>query len=234
MSTLLRIDDQDKIKDEILEAYKNQYAVYAWGSFGGHIVKADLQFKSIKFNQKRIVLTPTQMSRSYLEDLLGGSGKINIAIPQMSLLFETEYMSYEDDLEIAFPSFNKFYDRRKSERIDPFIPVSVNIKHKGITFKKSCNDIAVGGLSIVLTRNEMRMFSIDEILENVEISFPLKKLQVKLKVAGLVKMNPYQDDKNPYGGSRLSLTFEGNSILVKKEVLRMINGQKKLVCDIDN
>lgn len=233
MSELLKISDQEKIKEEILEAFKSKYSVYAWGSFGGHIVKADLQFKSIKFNQKRIVLTPTSMSRPYLEDLLGGSGKINLAIPQMSLLFETEYLSYDEEIVVSFPSSHHFYDRRKSQRIDPFIPMNITIKHKGITFKKACNDIAVGGFSIILTRNEMRKFDIGEIIENVEVSFPMRSLNLKVKVAGLVKMNPYQDEKNPYGGSRLSLTFEGNTTLVKKEVLKLINGQKKLVCDID-
>lgn len=233
MSNLLKVENQEKIKNELLEAFKSKYSVYAWGSFGGHIIKADLQFKSIKFNQKRIVLSPTSMSRSYLEDLLGGSGKINLAIPQMSLLFETEYMNYEEDLVVTFPKFHKFYDRRKSERIDPFIPMNIVMKHNGITFKKICNDIAVGGFSVILTKNEMRKFAIGDIIDNVEISFPLKVITLKVKVSGLVKMNPYQDDKNPYGGSRLSLTFEGNTTLVKKEVLRLINGQKKLVCDID-
>ncbi|PIK14436.1 PilZ domain-containing protein [Halobacteriovorax sp. JY17] len=234
MSKLLKIEDQEIIKNEILEAFKSKYSVYAWGSFGGHIVKADLQFKSIKFNQKRIILSPTAMSRSYLEDLLGGSGKINIAVPQMSLLFETEFMGYDDDLIVSFPKFHKFYDRRKSERVDPFIPMNINIKHKGLTFKKSCNDIGVGGFSVILTKNEMKKFDIGEMIEDVDVSFPLKTLTLKVKVAGLVKLNPYQDEKNPYGGSRLSLTFEGNTTLVKKEILRLINGQKKLVCDIDS
>ncbi|GEM_PF-4297245 len=233
MNSLLKVENQEKIKNELLEAFKSKYAVYAWGSFGGHIIKADLQFKSIKFNQKRIVLSPTTMSRSYLEDLLGGSGKINLAIPQMSLLFEAEYMDYDDDLVVSFPNFHKFYDRRKSERIDPFIPMDITFKHNGVSFKKSCNDIAVGGFSVILTKNEMRKFDIGDIIENVEISFPLKSITLKVKVSGLVKMNPYQDEKNPYGGSRLSLTFEGNTTLIKKEVLRLINGQKKLVCDID-
>lgn len=234
MSKLLKIEDQETIKNEILEAFKSKYSVYAWGSFAGHIVKADLEFKSIKFNQKRIVLSPTSMSRSYLEDLLGGSGKINIAIPQMSLLFETEFVSYDEELVISFPKFHKFYDRRKAERVDPFIPMSISFKHKGIVFKKSCNDIGVGGFSVILTKNEMKKFSIGEEIDEVEISFPLKTVALKVKVAGLVKINPYQDDKNPYGGSRLSLTFAGNTTLIKKEILRLINGQKKLVCDIDS
>ncbi|OUR93021.1 hypothetical protein A9Q84_21190 [Halobacteriovorax marinus] len=233
MNSLIKNEKKDQTTEQILEAYKSKYSVYAWGSFGGHVIKADLEFKTIKFNQKKIVLVPTKLSRSYLEDLLGGSGKLNIAIPQMSLLFEAEYLKYDDDLTITFPLFHKFYDRRKSERVDPFIPLQLKMNYKGITYKKTCSDIGVGGLSIILSRSEMTRFMVNDEIKDVELSFPLKNMIVEVKVASLVKLNPYKDEKHPYGGSRLSLSFSGNTTLVKKEVLRLINGQKKLVCDID-
>jgi hypothetical protein len=233
MKNILRNGQKDQAAEQILEAYKSKYSVYAWGSFGGHVIKADLEFKTIKYNQRKIVLAPTSLSRSYLEDLLGGSGKLNIAIPQMSLLFEAEYLDYNKELTISFPLFHKFYDRRKSERVDPFIPLNVKFCYKGITYKKLCSDIGVGGFSLILSRSEMTRFMVGEEVKDVELSFPMKTMAITVKVANLVKLDPYKDENNPYGGSRLSLSFDGNTNLVKKEVLKLINGQKKLVCDID-
>jgi hypothetical protein len=230
---MLNGGNETQIKDQILEAFKSKYEIYAWGSFAGNIIKADLDFKTIKFNQKKIVLSPKKISRPYLEDLIGGSGKINFAIPQMSLLFESEYLSYDDELIISFPKYYKFYDRRKSERVDPFIPMNVKFTFKGITFNKKCNDIGIGGLSVVLNRNEMNKFMFGDEIKDLILSFPVKDIKTNVKVASMVKLNPFSNEKTPYGASRLSLSFTGNTSLVKKEILKIINGQKKLVCDIE-
>ena len=233
MKDLINDGNNSQIKDLILEAFKSKYEIYAWGSFTGNVIKADLQFKTIKFNLKKIVLTPEKISKAYLDDLIGGSGKLNFAIPQMSLLFESEYLSYEDELTISFPKHFKFYDRRKSQRVDPFIPLNVNFSFKGINFSKTCSEIGIGGLSVILNRNEMNKFMFNDEIKNVELSFPVKKIKIDVKVASMVKLNPFSNDKSPYGASRLSLSFVGNTTIIKKEILKIINGQKKLVCDID-
>ena len=233
MTKILNSATDSQIKDQILEAFKSKYSIYAWGSFAGNIIKADLNFKTIKFNQKKIILTPDKVSRAYLEDLIGGSGKLNFAIPQMSMLFESEFLEYGDELAISFPNFHKYYDRRKSERVDPFIPLDVKFQFKGITFTKTCNDIGIGGMSVVLTRNEMNKFMYGDEIKDVLLSFPVKQIKIDVKVASMVKLNPFSNEKNPYGASRLSLVFDGNTTLVRKEILKIINGQKKLVCDIE-
>jgi hypothetical protein len=233
MKDIINEGNNSQIKDLILEAFKSKYEIYAWGSFAGSVIKADLQFKTIKFNLKKIVLQPEKISRAYLDDLIGGSGKLNFAIPQMSLLFEAEYLSYSDELTISFPKYFKFYDRRKSQRVDPFLPLNVNFTFKGINFNKTCSDIGIGGLSIILSRNEMNKFMFNDEIKNVELEFPIRKIKIDVKVASMVKLNPFSNEKNPYGASRLSLSFDGNTSLIKKEILKIINGQKKLVCDIE-
>ncbi|WP_127715320.1 PilZ domain-containing protein [Halobacteriovorax sp. HLS] len=233
MNNLRNEENDSKVKDLILEAFKSKYEIYAWGSFGGRVVKADLEFKTIKFNQKKIILSPKKISRAYLDELIGGIGKINFAIPQMSLLFESEFLSYEDDLTIAFPKYYKFYDRRKSERIDPFFNLSIKFEHNKVRFNKSCNDISIGGMSLVLSKNEVNKFTFGDIIKGLELTFPMKNIKVDAKVSSMIKLNPFSNEENPYGAARLSLTFEGNTSLIKKEILKIINGQKKLVCDID-
>ena len=56
MKSLLGDNKNSEIKDLILEAFKSKYEIFAWGSFAGNVIKADLQFKTIKFNLKKIVL----------------------------------------------------------------------------------------------------------------------------------------------------------------------------------
>ncbi len=222
------------IKQTLISCQKESMQVFTWAMNSTQIVKAELKIKLIDVKTKKIHLVPDPKSKPYLDDMIGGLGRLNFIIPEKSFIFDCEVQQYDDDgvLVVTFPKYYRFYERRRFERIDPFIPIKVELSYKNKTIQKDCLDIGIGGFSLVFSKTEIISFKKGEILENVTITRIMDKNTANVKVANILKLKPFTLENCPYGGTRVAFSFVEPHKKLKESILTIINGQKNLMDDV--
>jgi c-di-GMP-binding flagellar brake protein YcgR len=222
------------IKQTLINCYKESMHVFAWALNSTQIVKAELKIKLIDAKTKKIHLVPDAKSKPYLDEMIGGLGRINLIIPEASFIFDCEVQQFDEDgvLVVTFPKYYRFYERRRFERIDPFIPIKVQLKNKNKIIQKDCLDIGVGGFSLVFSKVEHVPFKKGETLEDVLITRLTESNSAKVKVTNVLKLKPYTLENCPYGGTRVSFAFIEPAKDLNDFILTIINGQKNLMSDV--
>jgi len=222
------------IKQTLISCQKEQLQVFSWAMNSTQIVKAELKIKLIDVKTKKIHLVPDPKSKPYLDDMISGFGRLHLIIPELSFIFDCELQQYNDDgvLVVTFPKYYRFYERRRFERIDPFIPIKVELKWKDKILQKDCLDIGVGGFSLVFSKTENIPFKKGDEIEEITITRIADKNKAKVKVANILKLKPFTLENCPYGGTRVSFSFVEPSKKLTTSILTIINGQKNLMDDV--
>lgn len=222
------------LKVEILDSFKKKHTVFAWVMQNDQVVRAELKFITVEIEKKKINLIPTPESQSYLEEMINGLGRINLIIPEKSLIFESEMLNFDENnnLSVSFPKYYRFYERRNFERIDPFIPIKVEFLTNNVKVLKDCFDISVGGFSLVFSKTESVPLNLGDEIKEVKVTRILDSHLSKALVVNVIKLKPFMLDNCPYGGTRVSFKFDRPSQKLVSAILEVINGQKKLLGDL--
>lgn len=222
-------DEVQTFENLILQAVKVNAKAFVWDLNGDEVIRVPVELRNINCVKKRVNFTLDPRTKYYLKDLIKGPGILKFYVPSLQLLFASKIDLYRGNtLEVEYPQAFKKHDRRKSDRIEPLIPVF--FKNDGL--KKECFDLSHGGLSFVINSMEFRSARYKEEQElDCVIEFPTRKVKIRAKIVNVANIKPFQIDRFPYGAKRVSLKVV-ESDLYKESVTQLAKGMKKLLIDL--
>lgn len=212
---------------------KKKSKAVAWNLLNSNVIKADLTTTSFRIGKKEIHFSVSKGSSYYFQQLITGLGKINLFIPEFSVIFICDLADYKDGkIILKFPSQVYSYERRKNKRVQ-FLDKGVDIfffeDRKVIT--KECHDLGIGGASIVCSKREKRIFEINQ-EKKINLHIGKKIIKVKAKVLKLMDVGPFSLKKYLYGGTRISIEFvslsSANQKIIKDYIIDHENNFHKV------
>lgn len=207
--------NHNKIEKEnyrvLREAIQKKTKVIAWSLPNNLFISNLVNLTFFDFEKKEIILTPLKGEKNELAKMINGFGRINIYLPEESVVFVSKIKSLTKDgkITLGLPLFSKFFERRAEERIDLDSTVRAEFMVEGISYRKELLDISSGGFSLVFLKNEKVKWSKEKIIKNINLKFKGSSNQITVdgRIAKILKISPFSLDKCPYGGFRISLQF---------------------------
>ena len=207
--------NHNKIEKEnyrvLREAIQKKTKVIAWSLPNNLFISNLVNLTFFDFEKKEIILTPLKGEKNELAKMINGFGRINIYLPEESVVFVSKIKSLTKDgkITLGLPLFSKFFERRAEERIDLDSTVRAEFMVEGISYRKELLDISSGGFSLVFLKNEKVKWSKEKIVKNINLKFKGSSNQITVdgRIAKILKISPFSLDKCPYGGFRISLQF---------------------------
>ncbi len=217
----------------IYQAQANKALCVAWYYFNDQVIRAEVKLATVKKDRNELTFNVHPGSRKYVEEIVSGSGKVNIYIEEDALLFCSELKSYDDTegtLIVGMPERYKFFDRRDKDRVDGpedvFLEMEINQK----MISKRCLDISSGGCSIVLSQGEDTNYKINDGMEfGVKLTFGDSSIKLLATVIKKLKLTPYKYENCPYGGARISLKFKDIDEITQQKIKRYILANQEFI-----
>lgn len=205
----------NRIKKEnyriIREAIKNKSEILVWSLPNNLLIKTNAIFSSFDSDNREISIRPIGGKKEELIKLINGYGRMNIYLPDQSIVFASRVKKLLDDGTISLedPEYAQFFERRIEQRIDLDSSVRAEFEVDGKSYRKGLLDISDGGFSIVFSKNEKIKWAQDTIVEEINLRFRgiEEKICLKARVAYVLKVVPFSLEKCPYGGLRVSFQF---------------------------
>lgn len=190
--------------------------LYAWVMKGDQVVKAAV--KIVSRNGKELKLKVEKKELPYLMEIFRGSMELNFIAPESSMIFQTEYMSFENgDLIVKPTGFYRNYERRDGCRFEPVVPIKIKFTSKEKLVIKEVFDLSMGGFSIVISQNDKLEFEEKEF--SAEVIYINEVIRCKVKLLKDLKLTPFMLEKCPYAGRRVSFKF----VEINKQLKLLIN-----------
>lgn len=180
--------------------------VVGWRIISGKKVTVELFIRVIrKFRNEVVVRATRPDGRKTLSNLIAGSDKLNLYLPDDLVLFQSKIKSCDEngDVVINIPDMIAQIDRRKHLRLfvenDINVSVSFNKESHGQRvmsqqFNKKCFDVSAGGLSFLISKTESKFFENNDKVENIILQVGERKTRISGDVVNILDIEP--DEKN--------------------------------------
>jgi hypothetical protein len=224
------------ISSTITDVIKRDDPVFAFYTFQGHVLKTQITAKKIKKELNQIVFHAQGENLLYLQEMVSGSGKINLYLPSDSIMFSCEMKNLDEEgyMVTGLPEVIYSFDRRSDERFFLEEPILVTFKWKKRTFTKECYDLSAGGLSLVFSKSEAINFKDGDFVDEFKICYGKKHIPVKAMVVGKRKIDPYTNNNIMYSGLKFSMSFKDQEPALKKLINAILEGHTSLVSQSGN
>jgi len=228
MGKYRKMRDISKIITDVIMRNDPAFSFY---TFDHHIIKAQLSIKSIRKELNQITFQAEGENLINLQEMISGSGKINIYLPSESILFSVEMKHLSDDgvMLTGAPELIYSYDRREDERYFLENPILINFKWRKKIYTKECYDISLGGLSLVFSKGENVRFNMGEEISDLKICFGNTHMPIKGKVVGRRRIDPFSSKNNLYSGIKFSVHFQEKETLVNNFIKSILEGHSKIL-----
>lgn len=222
-------NDDAKFIFDILKAAKNNGSlIIAWKEIGKSKQTAYLKLELIRKYKRELVFLPEQGQLKELEMIISEDRGIRLFLAESAIFFQVEVKKLNDKGQLIchFPNIMAQVERRHSLRLvmdnDLYVQIkfSKNVstqQHSTQLFDRHCYDLSSEGCSLILTRQESKLFNIGEKINRMNLCLDGKKeYQVEGKIINILSVEPGVDNKLIYKGSRLCIQFIDLNHLIKK------------------
>lgn len=226
----LKENRNPKVISEIINTTKEKMGyIMIWIMHGEEKVTAEMYIHIIRKAKNEIILKPLADSNRLVQGIIGNREEVNVFFPTDLVFFQAKVKSLDPsgELVLSVPDMIAQVDRRKSLRVTIKNSMKVEasfyksfFSHKVNTqlFKKPCFDVGTGGLSIILSRMEMKYFNVGDRVVGIILQIDDKKIEVEGVIVNMLPIEPDAYNKLIYKGNKVCLKFE-NLNPVYKEIL---------------
>ena len=213
------------LKNKLFQVQKKSSEMFVWAIKNDHVIKASAKIIILRDNNLRVKIDKQDLP--YLMNIFSGSLEVNFLVPDLSLIFQSEFVSFDDEtLSVRTTGFFKTYERRMGERIDPLVNVKVEFNIQSKMVLKEVFDLSEGGFSIVLAQSDRIKF--DETEYEVKAHYLNEVHSCKVKLLEELKLTPFMIERCPYAGRRFSFKFIKIETKFKEKIKDMVAASKNL------
>jgi len=214
----------------IIEAIQKSFSLYAWKSLDGVIKKCEMKIKAMRNELNEYEIEVTDKAGNELKDLMGGDKLINFYIPEQSVSFQAKFFQQLEGkrFKVVIPEDYTFFERRKHERITPSKSGYLTFEHNKLMYKKPIFDISVGGLAILLPKNDRMGVLKHKVFESVLIEVGGKKMKAKIECVQTFSIDRFEFEHMPYGGFKIAFVFRGMNADDREQLLEYITTESIL------
>lgn len=226
----LKENRNSKVISEIINTTKEKMGyIMIWIMQGEEKVTAEMYIHIVRKAKNEVILRPLADSNRLVQAIVGNREEVNIFFPTDLVFFQSRVKSLDEngELVISVPEMIAHVDRRKHLRVTiknsmkaeaSFFKSFISHKVNTQLFKKPCFDIGTGGLSLILSRMEMKYFNPGEKIVGIILQIDDKKIEVEATIVNILPIEPDAYNKLIYKGNKVCLKFE-NLNPVYKEIL---------------
>jgi hypothetical protein len=197
----------------------NDKPIVGWRIIGGKKVTVDLFIRVIrKFRNELVIRATHPDGRNTLANLIAGSDKLNLYLPEDLVLFQSEVKKSESsgDVVITIPEMIAQIDRRKHLRLFLDEEINVNVlfskqnhgqRSSTQQFLKKCFDISAGGLSFIISRIEGKFFEVGDIIYGLELILDKRKTTLNAEIVNLFDIEPDEQNGLHYKGQKICVRY---------------------------
>lgn len=216
--------DERKLESTLQKILQNQATAIAWSLRDETLNQVQMKFSH--YNSHSLFFEYEDIQKPYLLKLIGLERKIRIYIESEGLfLFCKVKEEGERILCLGKPELHEFENRRVVTRTADISGLNVQIlRDDKIILSKNCTDIGPGGFSIVLMKTEK-----NPLKDIQETSAIIEKIGIhsQVQILSADKINPFEWENTPYGGTRLSFKFLDESDKLKSKLIKYLEKYKK-------
>ncbi len=235
--------DHKLIDNFITKAKEQKNPLILWKDIGDQRFTTKALVKITRINKKEFVIVPFDHNKQDdFFNLIGDSIELNFYLPAENIFFKSDIKIYRDDrIIIHIPEYVAMVDKRKHLRLfmndDVYAKIgfSKKPKHKTLkdvgrqTFTKECLDLSEGGLSFIISKTEIKYFSIGDNMKNIDIYLNHKhKITLSGVIRHIVYIGPNKTNQLNYGGHKVSLQFKDVKDEITDTLRIFIFGHKHL------
>jgi len=210
----------------------NDRPIMGWRVVGGKKVTVDMFIRVIrKFRNELVVRATSPEGRDKLANLVAGSDKLNLYLPEDLVLFQSRIKKHEStgDVVISIPEMIAQIDRRKHLRL--FVENEINVqvgfqkenhgqRVSTQQFDKKCFDVSAGGLSFIISKIEGKFFEVGDHVYNAYLILDRRKTLINAEVVNILDIEP--DERN-------GLHYKGQKVCLR--LLNPTENQQKVIND---
>jgi hypothetical protein len=197
----------------------NDKPVVGWKIIGGQKVTVDLFIRVIrKFRNELVVRATNLEGRNMLANLITGSDKLNLYLPDDLVLFQSEIKNCDatGDLVITLPKMIAQVDRRKHLRL--FVNDEMNVilsfakqnhgqRVSTQQFEKKCFDISAGGISFIISKIEAKFFEVGDLVFGISLYLDKRKTLINAEVVNILDVEPDDNNGLHYKGKKVCIRY---------------------------
>jgi hypothetical protein len=211
----------------LIEVKKAESPVLAWRIVFDKKITCPIKIRFVRSNRNELECIVKGENHATFEQILSGEETLNIFLPESNTLFQTDVVNWKSgELILKIPKMVAIQERRRHFRLNikeswkaetsfvkEYTPNGFSIKkHK---MNKKCHDVSKGGLSFILTKQEARMFMIEEEIEKVQLEIDKRIFVIDMELVNLINVEPDANNKLLYSG--LKACFKFNKISSEAE-----------------
>ncbi len=204
--------------------------VVGWRMIGGKKVTVEVNIRVIrKFRNEIVIRVIDPKTRNTLGNLISGSDKLNIYLPEDLVLFQTDVKKADEngDVTLSMPKMIAQIDRRKHLRL--FVADDINVSAKFFKenhgqkvvkqqFEKRCYDVSAGGLSFIVSKIESRFFEKGDVVKSIRVVINDQIVSLHGKVVNILDVEPDAHNGLHYKGKKVCLAYGNTSPEVVKQI----------------
>ena len=204
---------RDKEFDKkIIECVQKNYSFFAWKSLNGVIEKCEMKVKAFRSDYCEMELEAKESEIDKLQNVISGSRKIAIYIPEMAMTFFAPLKNGNEGnrLKVEIPAEYSIHERRKHERVVPQEKCYVSIEVNRQVYKKAIFDISMGGFAIIIPKIERMGIEKDTEISSIILHLVgfKEKVYAKARCTSSFAFDRFKYESLPYGGQKISFCFK--------------------------
>lgn len=194
--------------------------IVGWRIISGRKVTVELFIRVIRKFRSEVVIRATRPDgRKTLSNLIAGSDKLNLYLPDDLVLFQSKIKSCNEngDVVISIPDMIAQIDRRKHLRLfvenDIDVKVNFNKECQGQrvltqNFNKSCFDVSSGGLSFLISKSESKFFEDGDKILGIILNVGEKKTRINGNIVNILDIEPDEQNGLHYKCKKICVRYE--------------------------
>lgn len=221
--------DPKQIGHILLSAKERQVPIYAWRIIGDKKIMAQVHLDAVLTARGEVRVSPLPKNVEAFAHVVGGCDQVNFFLPQSSLLFQAQIKGQHglNGLNMAFPQFVAHMERRVFLRLNSegssklrvqFIKTTTVPRTMNQFFGKAIQDIGAGGLSFLVSKQELRFLISGEEIKSIELIIDGDKIKTNAKILRTQELGRHSYPSHSSKVYRVSLEFKG---LDKKDQERL-------------
>lgn len=226
----LKENRNPKVISEIINSTKEKMGyIMIWIMQGEEKITAEMFIHIIRKAKNEVILKPLAENNRLVQAIVGSREEVNVFFPSDLVFFQSKVKSLDEsgELVISVPDMIAHVDRRQHLRVTiknsmkaeaSFFKSYFSHKVNTQLFKKPCFDIGTGGISMILSRIEMKYFCVGDRIVGIILEIDDKKIEVEATIVNILPIEPDAYNKLIYKGNKVCLKFE-NLNPVYREIL---------------
>jgi hypothetical protein len=204
--------------------------IVGWRIISGKKVTVELFIRVIRKFRNEVVIRATRPDgRKTLSNLVAGSDKLNLYLPDDLVLFQSNIKSCDEngDITISVPEMIAQIDRRKHLRlfVENDIDVKVNFNKEiqgqrilNQNFNKKCFDVSAGGLSFLISKIESKFFENGDKVSGITLNVGERKTKISGNVVNILDIEPDEQNGLHYKCKKICIRYENVTLQQKKVI----------------